>query len=121
MEVHDTIAILQIIITALAAIAASSGFWLFMEKKGSRKDLTNKLLIGLAYIRIVDLAMTYMERGSVSQDEYDILCNFLYTPYIELGGNGSIKRLMDEVNKLPISRERTSMSEFKGVKYHDVK
>lgn len=122
MEVHDTIALFQILITALAAIAASSGFWMFMDKKRSKRDLTNKLVIGLAYVRIVELSMSYIKRGSITQDEYDVLCNYLYTPYLELGGNGSIRRLVLEVDKLPIKAERTDLSDFMGdVKHHAVK
>lgn len=40
----------------------------------------------------------------VSQDEYENLYEYLYKPYEKLGGNGSAKRIMTEVNKLPIHK-----------------
>lgn len=43
-----------------------------------------------------------MERGYITQDEYENLHDFLYVPYDKMGGNGSVKRIMVEVEKLPI-------------------
>ena len=48
------------------------------------------------------LGMKYIERGWITKDEYENLYEYLYKPYAELGGNGSAKRVMDEVNKLEI-------------------
>jgi hypothetical protein len=45
--------------------------------------------------------MQYIERGWITQDEYDTLCE-LYEPYVKLGGNGSGTKIMKEVEKLPI-------------------
>lgn len=62
------------------------------------------MLIGLAHDRIVYLGMQYIERGYITQDEYENLYEYLYKPYEKLGGNGSAKRIMTEVNKLPIHK-----------------
>ena len=62
------------------------------------------MLIGLAHDRIVYLGMGYVERGYITQDEYENLYEYLYKPYERLGGNGSAKRIMIEVNKLPIHK-----------------
>lgn len=51
-----------------------------------------------------NLGMVYVERGWISQDEYENLYEYLYKPYEKLGGNGSAKRIMMEVNKLPIHK-----------------
>lgn len=51
------------------------------------------MLIGLAHDRIVYLGMLYIERGCITQEEYE-----------KLGGNGSAKRIMQEVDKLPIHK-----------------
>lgn len=45
--------------------------------------------------------MQYIDRGWVTQDEYETLCE-LYKPYVKLGGNGSGTKIMKEVEKLPI-------------------
>ena len=37
-----------------------------------------------------------------TKDEYENLYEYLYKPYSALGGNGSAKKVMEEVNKLPI-------------------
>jgi hypothetical protein len=45
--------------------------------------------------------MEYIEREYIYADEYENLC-MLYRPYKKMGGNGTAKRLMDEVDKLEI-------------------
>ena len=40
----------------------------------------------------------------ITQDEYENLYEYLYSPYIKMGGNGSAKRVMQEVEKLPIHK-----------------
>lgn len=94
--------ILQAIITVLCSVIASSSFWLFVEKKINKKDLTSQMLMGLAHERIVSLGMEYIKRGSITKDEYEDLRDYLYKPYEFLGGNGSAKRIMLEVDKLEI-------------------
>lgn len=94
--------ILQLIITGLAAIGASSGFWIFVDRKRNNREAMNKLLIGLAHDRIVFLAMKYIERGFITQEEHENLYEFLYCPYKDLGGNGSAIRLMGAINRLPL-------------------
>lgn len=101
----------QSIITIICAILASSGFWAFLQKRAERKAAENKqttvetqMLIGLAHDRIVYLGMCYIERGYITQDEYENLYEYLYKPYEKLGGNGSAMRIMDEVNNLPIHK-----------------
>ena len=64
----------------------------------------SQMLIGLAHDRIIFLGMHYIERGWITQDEYENLYEYLYKPYEKLGGNGSAKRIMTEVNKLPIRK-----------------
>lgn len=91
-----------IVITAMATILASSGFWVFITKRMERKDERTKLLIGLAHDRIVSLGLRYIQRGWITQDEYENLYEYLYKPYEALGGNGSAKRVMEEVRRLPI-------------------
>lgn len=102
---------LQTLLTILGTILASSGFWAYIQERSKRKAAENKhnnletqMLIGLAHDRIIYLGMTYVERGYITQDEYENLYEYLYKPYEKLGGNGSAKRIMMEVNKLPIHK-----------------
>lgn len=95
------------------AILASSGFWAFitvivqkhLENKysvSSRESVEREMLIGLAHDRILSLGMKYIQRGSITRDEYENINKYLYEPYSKLGGNGSAKKIMEELNKLPI-------------------
>ena len=93
---------LQIVLTVFSSVLASSGLWAFISKKSEKKDVKTELLVGLAHDRILYLGMSYIERGYISKDEYDNIYNYLYKPYEKMGGNGSAKRIMEEVDRLPI-------------------
>ena len=93
---------LQMVVTIVCAVIASSGFWAFIQRKNENKDVKSQMLIGLAHDRIIFLGMKYIERGWISQDEYENLHDYLYKPYEKLGGNGSAQKVMIEVNKFPI-------------------
>lgn len=93
---------LEFVATIACACFTSSGIWALIQKKFSSKDAESKMLIGLAHDRIVYLGMKYIERGYITEDEYENLYDYLYKPYEALGGNGSAKRVMSEVNKLDI-------------------
>ena len=62
------------------------------------------MILGLGHIKIIEVCEKYIERGYITQEEYDSLYNYLYTPYKELGGNGTAERLVQEVKQLPIKR-----------------
>lgn len=94
---------------------ASSGFWAYLQKRDTRKDATNQLLLGLAHDRIVHLGMTYIERGSVNKDEYEDLIKYLYGPYSSFGGNGLAEKVMADVAKLPM----TGVTKIRLVKEHN--
>ena len=100
----------QIIITIVSSVLASSAFWAFVTKRLDKKDVRNKMLVGLAHDRIMYLGMIYIERGWITQDEYENIHDYLYVPYEKMGGNGSAKRVMEEVDKLPIHK-----SNYKGM------
>ena len=94
--------LIQMFVTVVCAVIASSGFWTYLQKRSDKKDGRTKLLIGLGHDRIMELGMKYIERGWITQEEYENLNDYLYKPYEENGGNGSAKRIMQEINKLPI-------------------
>ena len=93
---------IQMLVTVVCAVLASSGFWAYLQRKADKKDVRTQMLIGLGHDRIVYLGMTYIKRGYITKDEYENLNDYLYKPYEEMGGNGSAKRIMDEVKKLPL-------------------
>lgn len=93
---------LQMAVTVICAVLASSGFWAWMTARREKKDAKTKMLLGLGHDRIISLSMRYIERGWITQDEYEDLNKYLYSPYREMGGNGTVERLMTEIRKLPI-------------------
>lgn len=74
------------------------------EKRSEKDGAERKMLVGLAHDRIIHLGMIYIQRGHITQDEYENLQVYLYEPYEKMGGNGSAKRVMEEVRKLPIEK-----------------
>lgn len=93
---------LQMVITIVCSVMASSGFWAYLMNRRDKKDAKTRMILGLGHDRIITLAMNYIERGWITQDEYEDLNKYLYQPYREMGGNGTAERLMIEVKKLPI-------------------
>ena len=96
--------IAQIIIAVLTSVLASSGMWAYIIRRMDKKDVKTDMLLGLGHDRIVSLGMRYIDRGYITQDEYENLYNYLYQPYLAMHGNGSAKRIMNEVDKLEIRK-----------------
>lgn len=94
----------ETLITVLCAVLASSGFWALVQKLTDKKDAKTQMLVGLAHDRILYLGMSYVQRGYITEDEYENLYDYLYKPYLKMGGNGSAKRVMGEVDKLPLHK-----------------
>lgn len=76
------------------------------QKKGKR-SAESEMLLGLGHDRIVFLGSEYIRRGYITKDEYENLHDYLYKPYIDLGGNGTAARVMAEVEKLPLKEVET--------------
>ena len=95
--------ILEVLGAVVAALLASGGYWSYKMSKNHHKNAESKMLMGLAHDRIVELGMKYIERGTITRDEYENLYDYLYLPYKELGGNGSAERVMDVVKQLRIT------------------
>lgn len=110
--------ILHAIISVLTAVFASGGLWSFLSKKQEirfeelerkrkkeaeaevKNDVKTKLLVGLAHDRLIYLTKKYLEEGWIDSEDYENL-TYMYEPYIQCGGNGTVKRNMEKVEKLP--------------------
>jgi len=92
---------LQIALTIFASVMASSGLWAFLGNRFDKRSAERDILIGIGHIELAFFGMQYIERGWITKDEYETMKE-LYDPYIKLGGNGSGKKIMSEVEKLPI-------------------
>lgn len=95
----------DVLVPIIVAAIASTGFWSLIQalvlSRRRNKSNTSKLLMGLAYSAIIERSEKYIARGWVSTDEYHELYHYLYQPYELEGGNGTAKRLMEQVAKLP--------------------
>lgn len=98
------------IVTIAGSVLASSGFWAYLQNRlneKNNKDDFHKafvdLLKGLAHDRIVFVGNRYIERGWITNDEYDDFVNYLYEPYERVGGNGMARKVMREVENLPLT------------------
>ena len=96
-------AISQALVTIICSIIASSGFWAIVVKRMDKKDASKEMLLGLAHDRIMCLCMFYLDRGDwITHDELENLEEYLFKPYLKMGGNGTAKVLMERVVKLRI-------------------
>lgn len=102
---------LQLALTSLVTLGASSGFWAFLQHKDKERAATTKLLMGMAYDVITTRGISHIQRGSVTKDEYEELLKYFYVPYKELGGNGVAERVIKDVERLPFR----SHSDFPGI------
>lgn len=114
----------QVAITVFTAVLASSGIWsviLFrMQRRENEKErekekdsVESKALKALLHDRIFTSCKEAISAGTVSPDDYNNL-KYLYDPYRALGGNGTAKRMMDEVEQLPLDVEKRKEEDDTG-------
>lgn len=96
----------SVLVSILCTLLASGGFWALVTKVLDKKSAKTKMILGLGHDRIMSLGMKYVEKGQITQSEYENLYKYLYEPYKKMGGNGSAERLMKEVDKLPIVADK---------------
>lgn len=87
----------------ILAIIASSGIWTLIQtlvmRKLQKDDTSNQALKSLLRDAIYRRCEKALADGEVTINELENI-NGLYTPYKELGGNGTAKKLIEEVNDL---------------------
>jgi len=96
----------MLVVAVCTFLTTGGGFWVYLRRRVQERDSGYKLLLGLAHYKIVELGMEYISKGFVSKDEYDDLVRYFYDPYVELGGNGSVERIMRLVQRLPLTLEQ---------------
>jgi len=95
----------EIAVTIIVAIFGSTGFWAIVQKVLENKSASRRMILGLGYDRLVHLCRKYIERGYVTLEELEDLEKYLYTPYREMGGNGTAEMLFNEVKALKKHKE----------------
>ena len=93
----------------IVAVFACSGFWTFLTaiitKIFDKKSSKNLMIKGLGHDRIIALCEKYLAQGWLTSDEFENLHDYLFEPYVKMGGNGTAKKLMADVEKLPIRKK----------------
>ena len=94
----------QIVLTVFSSVLASSGLWAYITKRLEKKDVKTEMLVGLAHDRILFLGMHYVDRGFITQDEYENLHDYLYVPYEK----------MEEINRYALDKIQC-MAKYKEI------
>lgn len=94
----------RVIIIITGSILGSGGLWAFLQNRDTKRNASTRLMMGLAYAELVRRGQEYMDRGYVTQDEFEDYQKYFFTPYKDLGGNGVAERYMQGVRELPLRR-----------------
>lgn len=91
--------ILPVIVTLLG-----SGVWSFLiefiKMKSEKASAEKKMLLGLGHDVLYQRLTYYIERGYIEPAELQNV-EYVFRPYLGLGGNGIIKVLYEKVCELP--------------------
>ena len=91
----------QTILTVAGSVLASTGFWNWLSSRERKKSDETRLLLGIAYSKIIQTAEEHIRRGYIGAEEYKELYHYLYEPYKSMGGDGTAERLIKQVGALP--------------------
>lgn len=90
------VSIVDVILTALASVLASSGFWAFIQSRSNKNSAVNTALGALLRHEMFEIYAQYRDAEEVPrsvQDEMDAL----WEPYHALGYNHTGEKIHDEI------------------------
>ena len=90
---------IEIVVTIVASVLASSGLWQFILYKSQSKNTHTEAILALLHNEIYYQAEKAIKAGSITTDELDNL-TCLYEPYTKLGGNGTGAILYEKAKNL---------------------
>lgn len=65
-------------------------------------ELIKRMVLGSLYDRAKHVGEQYINKGWISMQEYSDWNKYLYQPYKDAGGDGTIDKIAAEINKLPV-------------------
>lgn len=96
---------IQNLISVAVTLIASGGFWTWLQTKTNRDDALIRIVQGIGHELVVERGMIYIERGWITEHEYQDFEKYIYQPYHDLGGNGLAEKIYLEVKELPFRSE----------------
>lgn len=119
------------IFTAVLSAVTSSGFTSLIiyllqrhdkkkEKERENQSAQSKMLLGLGHDKIMYLTEKYVQRGAITLKEKRNL-QFLYDPYIEMGGNGDCRIGYEACQKLEVISDEESNKRDASLKRKEFK
>ena len=92
-------------VAIILAILGSNGLWAvvnsILTNRRKKKSVERQAMLALLHDRLYRLCQSYIKQGYVKVDQLDNLM-YLWKPYEGLGGNGTGKKLYDQVLQLPL-------------------
>ena len=88
--------------SALSAVIA--GIFGVLQGRKNKKDGVSKGVRQLLYDRIKYLGRCYISDGTISAEDLEDLMQMHGIYHTDLGGNGYLDNLMEQVKRLPIKR-----------------
>ncbi len=96
------------ILTIVISCIGSAGLWTLINtiinrkfKKQDDNDVIKRALKGLLYTDCIEWGEKYTTQGYIDTQDFNEYLKYHYEPYKALGGDGTIDRLMNELQKLP--------------------
>lgn len=78
--------------------------WLLKQQKKSR-DANSRGTMLLLRVQLIEYHSRYTEQGYIPSYAYENFCE-MYEAYHELGGNGMVTHMYEEIKKLEIRKEK---------------
>lgn len=103
-----------VLILSSSAVSAliTGGFGLVnrrLDKKEKKSKTETALIIGMQELlcdRIKERGVQYINRGSIKTEELEDILRMNQVYHDQLGGNGFVAKIMQEVNNLPIKDKK---------------
>ena len=89
----------EIVLTALMGYIV----WLLKQQKKER-DANSRGTMLLLRVQLIEYHDKYMEQGYIPSYAYQNFCE-MYEAYHELGGNGMITKMYEEIHELHLNRK----------------
>lgn len=104
MNTISTMDVLQSFALPIIVTLLGSGVWTFLiewvKLKNDKCTAERKMLLGLGHDVLYQRLTFYLERGYIEPEELENV-EYVFRPYVGLGGNGTCAVLYEEVCKLP--------------------